>query len=127
MLFVYLILFLQGGFIILGAVAEVVVSEAAVLDTAGVIALLVLMLLTGAILILLGFQVFRGSAAARTPAMVLELMIVILSASLLVGGGLNAGFAALGLLPAAAALILLFIRPTQQWLDETPEPDPKDA
>ncbi|GAB3842371.1 hypothetical protein [Nesterenkonia populi] len=126
-LFIYLILFLQGGFIIVGAVAEVVLSEAAVLDAAGVVALLVLMVLTGVILILLGFQIFRGSAAARAPAMVLQLMIVILSASLMFSGGLGVGASGLALVPAAAALILLFIRPTQEWLEGTAEPDPKDA
>lgn len=126
-LFIYLILFLQGGLIILGAVAEVLLSEAAVLDAAGVIALLVLMVLTGVILILLGFQIFRGSAAARTPAMVLQLMIVILSASLLFSGGLSLGAASIVLVPAAAALIMLFIRPTQEWLEGTAEPDPQDA
>lgn len=111
---IYLVLFLQGSVIILGTVAEVVLSDAEVLDTAGVIAMLVLFVLTGAVLILLGFRILWGAAGARTPVMVLQLLMVVISFSFFAGSQPLVGLAVL--VPAAAALVLLFIHPTQQWL-----------
>lgn len=112
---IYAVLFLQGSVIILSTIAEMVLSEAEVLDTAGVIAMVVLFVLTGAVLILLAFRVLLGAAGARTPAMVLQLLMVVLSFSFFAGGAVLVGLAVL--VPAAVALVLLFVRPTQQWLD----------
>ncbi len=71
--------------------------------------------LFGVVLVILGFRLFMGAAGARTPAMVLQLMIVVLSFSFLSGGALTVGVTFL--VPAAAALLLLFVRPTQEWLE----------
>ncbi|WP_022871876.1 hypothetical protein [Nesterenkonia alba] len=121
----YLIHFVQGAAVIFATVSEVLLSDAEVLDTAGQIALLVLYLLAGVVLILLGFRLFLGSAAARTPAMVLQLLMVVLSFSFFAGGVWVVGLTFL--VPAAVALVLLFIRPTQQWLEGTAEPDQQSA
>lgn len=112
---IYVILFCQGAAIILGSISTVIGEDAQVLDTAGTIALTVLYVLSGVVLVLLGFRIFFGSASARTPAMVLQLLVVILSFSFFAGGAPIIGL--LFLVPAAAALVLLFIRDTQQWLD----------
>ncbi len=112
---IYVILFCQGAVIILGTLVAAVSSDAQVLDTAGTIALTVLYILTGAVLVLLGFKIFSGAPSARTPAMVLQLLIVVLSFSFFAGGELLTGL--IFLIPAAAALVLLFIKPTAQWLD----------
>lgn len=112
---IYVILFGQGAAIILGTLVAAFSSDAQVLDTAGTIALTVLYILSGAVLVLLGFRIFLGSPSARTPAMVLQLLIVVLSFSFFAGGALPTGL--VFLLPAGTALVLLFIRPTVQWLE----------
>ncbi|GAA1813530.1 hypothetical protein [Nesterenkonia flava] len=116
----YVILFLQGAAVVGFTVAETLMSQAEVLDAAGQIAMMVLFVLAGVILILLGFRIFMGSAAARTPSMVLQLLIVVLSFPFLIGGAWLLGL--IFLVPAAAALVLLFVRPTQMWLEKTAEP-----
>lgn len=113
---IYVILFFQGAAIIFGSISTVVGEDAQVLDTAGTIALTVLYVLSGVVLVLLGFRIFLGSASARTPAMVLQLLIVILSFSFFAGGAPIIGL--IFLVPAAVALVLLFIRPTQRWLEQ---------
>ncbi|RJN31828.1 hypothetical protein [Nesterenkonia natronophila] len=112
---VYVILFCQGAAIIGGTLITTLGSDAEVLDTAGTVALTVLYILSGAVLVLLGFRIFLGSATARTPAMVLQLLIVVLSFSFFAGGALATGL--IFLLPAATALVLLFVRPTAEWLE----------
>ncbi|WP_150460737.1 hypothetical protein [Nesterenkonia ebinurensis] len=112
---IYVVLFLQGSAVIFGTLASVFGQDAQVLDAAGTIALTVLFILSGVILVLLGFQIFHGTPAARTPAMVLQLLLVVLSFSFFAGGAVVTGL--IFLLPAAVALILLFVKPTQQWLD----------
>lgn len=112
---IFLVLFMQGFALIINTVASAVLSEGAVMSAAGQIALLVLYLLFGAILILLGFRIFMGAAGARTPTLVLQLMIVVLSFSFFTGGLWPVGV--LFLVPAAVALVLAFVRPTQQWLE----------
>lgn len=103
------------------AIASAVAAPPQVLDTAGHIALVVLYVLFGLVLVLLGFRIFLGAQGARTPAMVLQLLIVVLSFSFFSGGASLIGLAFL--LPAALALVLLFIRPTQVWLSEA---DPQE-
>lgn len=114
---IYVVMFLQGAAVIFGTLASVFTEDAQVLDTAGTVALSVLFLLSGVILVLLGFQIFQGSPAARTPAMVLQLLLVVLSFSFFSGGAVGTGL--IFLLPAALALVLLFIKPTQEWLEAT--------
>lgn len=114
---IYVILFGQGAAIIVGTLGTVIGGDAQVLDAAGTIALTVLYVLSGAVLVLLGFRIFLGSAAARTPAMVLQLLVVVLSFSFFAGGTPLTGL--FFLVPAAAALVLLFARPTQQWLENS--------
>lgn len=101
--------------IIVGTLASVIGAQALVLDAAGTIALVVLYLLSGLVLVLLGFRIFLGAAGARTPSMVLQLLVVVLSFSFFAGGAFGVGM--LFLVPAATALILLFVRPTQAWLE----------
>lgn len=114
---VYVILFLQGSAVILASIGEVVLTGfGEYLDAAGNIALLVLILLAGVVLIMLAFRLFMGSSAARTPAMVLQLLLVVLSFNFFAGGATTMGLAFL--VPAAVALLLLFVRPTQQWLEQ---------
>jgi hypothetical protein len=115
---VYLILFCQGAAIIGGTVITTLSSDAQVLDTAGTVALTVLYILSGAVLVLLGFRIFLGSATARTPAMVLQLLIVVLSFSFFAGGALTTGL--VFVVPAGTALVLLFIKPTAEWLEAGP-------
>ncbi|MGJ9424769.1 hypothetical protein ACHABX_02860 [Nesterenkonia halotolerans] len=117
----FLILFIQGMALAFNAVASALTSQAQVLDAAGAIALVVLYVLFGLVLVLLGFRIFLGAQGARTPAMVVELLIVVLSFSFFSGGLPAVGVAFV--LPAAVALVLLFIRPTQVWLSEA---DPQD-
>lgn len=117
----FLILFVQGLAVAFNAIASAVASPPQVLDAAGQIALVVLYVLFGLVLVLLGFRIFLGAQGARTPAMVLQLLIVVLSFSFFSGGISLIGLAFL--LPAALALVLLFIRPTQVWLSEA---DPQD-
>ncbi|WP_157983964.1 hypothetical protein [Nesterenkonia muleiensis] len=112
---VYVIMFFQGAAIILGSLAAVIGAEAQVLDAAGTLALTVLYVLSGVVLVLLGFRVFLGSPSARTPAMVLELLMVVLSFSFFAGGALLMGL--IFLVPAGTALVLLFVRSTVQWLE----------
>ncbi|TLP73268.1 hypothetical protein [Nesterenkonia sphaerica] len=112
---VYVILFCQGAAIIGGTLVTALSSDAQVLDAAGTIALTVLYLLSGAVLVLLGFRIFLGSATARTPAMVLQLLMVVLSFSFFAGGALSTGL--IFLVPAGTALVLLFIKPTAEWLE----------
>ncbi|MDZ5076241.1 hypothetical protein [Nesterenkonia sp. HG001] len=114
---IFLILLMQGLALGINTVASFVVSESAVLDTVGMIAMLVLYLLFGAILILLGFRIFMGAAGARTPAMVLQLLIVVLSFSFFAGGLWQVGL--LFVVPAALAMLLAFVQPTRDWLDAT--------
>lgn len=111
---IFVILVLQGGAVILTTVGSMIDSPAQVLDAAGQIALVVLYILIAVVLILLGFRLLAGSAAARTPAMVLQLLIVVLSFSFFAGGAPLMGL--VFLLPAGTVLVLLFLTPTQQWL-----------
>lgn len=117
----FLILFVQGLAVAFSTVAGAVASPPEVLDTAGQIALVVLYVLFGLILVLLGFRIFLGAQGARSPAMVLQLLIVVLSFSFFSSGAGPIGLAFL--VPAAVALVLLFIRPTQVWLSEA---DPQE-
>lgn len=117
---VYLILFLQGAAVILFTIGSVLTSEAAVLDTAGQIALVVLYLLAGVVLMILGFRIFLGAAGARTPTMVLQLLLVILSFSFFAGGTPLVGV--IFLVPAAAVLVLLFTPASQSWLEANSGP-----
>lgn len=112
---VFLILLVQGTAVLWYTVASALASEDPLLDAVGVAALVVLYALFGVVLVILGFRLFMGAAGARTPAMVLQLMIVVLSFSFLSGGALTVGVTFL--VPAAAALLLLFVRPTQEWLE----------
>lgn len=111
---IFLILLMQGLAVGFSSVAQFVASEPEQLDTVGYIAMLVLYLLLAAVLILLGFRLFMGAPGARTPAMVLQLMIVVLSFSFFASGVWQVG--ALFLVPAAVALVLAFVGPTQAWL-----------
>lgn len=111
---IWLILLLQGTAVILTTVGEMAAGQAEELDVAGLLAMLVLYLLAGAVLILLGFRLLAGSAGARTPALVLQLLIVVLSFNFFAGGAPLVGAAFL--LPAGTVLVLLFLAPTQQWL-----------
>lgn len=113
---IYVILFCQGAAIIFGSISTVIGQDAQVLDTAGTIALTVLYVLSGAVLVLLGFRILLGSASARTPAMVLQFLVVVLSFSFFAGGAPITGI--FFLVPAAVSLVLLFVRPTQQWLED---------
>ncbi|MGJ9373970.1 hypothetical protein [Nesterenkonia sp. CF4.4] len=117
----FLVHFVQGLAVVFSTIAGAVTSPPQVLDTAGQIALVVLYVLFGLVLVLLGFRIFLGAQGARTPAMVLQLLIVVLSFSFLSGGAVPLGLAFM--LPAAVSLVLLFIRPTQVWLSEA---DPRD-
>ncbi len=108
------ILLAQGAAVILLTLAEALASRAQVLDAAGQIALVVIYVLSGVVLMLLGFRILAGAPAARTPAMVLQLLLVVLSFSFFAGGAVLVGV--IFLLPAAAVLVLLFTRPVQQWL-----------
>lgn len=76
--------------------------------------MVVLFMLAGAVLMLLGWLLMAGRAGARTPTMVLQLLIVVLSFSFFAGG--EAWVGVLFLLPAAAVLLLLFGSATGQWL-----------
>lgn len=116
---VFLILFVQGFAVLSFTVADLVVSGTQVLDAVGTVALMVLYVLLGVVLILLGFRLFMGLAGARTPAMLLQLMMVVLSFSFFSGGLVAVGM--VFLLPAAVVLVLLFTPPTQAWLNM---PDP---
>lgn len=116
---VFLILFMQGFAVLFFTVADLIVSGIEVLDAVGTVALMVLYVLFGVVLILLGFRVFLGIAGARTPAMLLQLMMVVLSFSFFGGGLTSVGLTFL--LPAAVVLVLLFVPSTQAWLDA---PDP---
>ncbi|EXF25895.1 membrane protein [Nesterenkonia sp. AN1] len=118
---IFLILFVQGLAVVFNVIASAVASPPQVLDAAGQIALVVLYVLFGLILVVLGFRIFLGAQGARTPAMVLQLLIVVLSFSFFSSGAVPIGLAFL--VPAAVALVLLFIRPTQVWLSET---EPQD-
>ncbi|WP_460688732.1 hypothetical protein [Nesterenkonia suensis] len=114
---IFLVLLMQGLAVGFGSVAQFIASEPEQLDTIGYIAMLVLYLLLAGVLILLGFRLFMGAAGARTPAMVLQLLIVVLSFSFFAGGLWQVG--ALFVVPAALAMVLAFTAPTQQWLDES--------
>lgn len=111
---IWLILLLQGAAVILSTVVEMISGQAQQLDVAGQVAMLVLYLLAGAVLILLGFRLLAGSAAASTPTMVLQLLIVVLSFNFFAGGAPLVGAAFL--VPAGTVLVMLFLRPTQRWL-----------
>ncbi|HIW99564.1 MAG TPA: hypothetical protein H9871_05420, partial [Candidatus Nesterenkonia stercoripullorum] len=84
------------------------------LDTVGQILLVALYAVAGGVLILLGFRIFLGAVSARTPAAVLELMIVVLSFGFFAGGLVTVGL--LYVVPAALTLVLLFTGPMRQWL-----------
>lgn len=112
---IYVVHFLQGTTVILVTLLSVIGEESEVLDAAGTIALAVLLVLSGLILVLLGFLIFQGSASVRTPSLVLQLLLVVLSFSFFAGGAWATGL--VFMVPAAAALVLLFIRPTQAWLE----------
>lgn len=111
---IWLILLLQGAAVILSTVVEMISGQAQQLDVAGQVAMLVLYLLAGAVLILLGFRLLAGSAAASTPTMVLQLLIVVLSFNFFAGGAPLVGAAFL--VPAGTVLVMLFLGPTQRWL-----------
>lgn len=117
---VYLILFLQGAAVILFILGSLLTSEATVLDTAGQVALVVLYLLAGAVLIILGFRIFLGASGARTPVMVLQLLLVILSFSFFTGGTPLVGV--IFLVPSATVLVLLFAPAAQNWLEANSGP-----
>ena len=112
---VFLILFVQGMAVLWYTLASALTSDEALLDAVGVVALVVLYALLGAVLMILGFRIFMGAGGARTPAMVLEFMVVVISFSFLSEGAWAVGLTLL--VPAATALLLLFVRPTQEWLD----------
>lgn len=112
----FLILFIQGVAVLVSTVSAALASEAEVLDTVGRVMLVLLYLGIGVLLIILGFRLFLGHSGARTPTVLAQFMIVVLSFSFFSGGALQVGL--LFLLPAAVALVLAFIRPTQQWLDQ---------
>jgi len=118
---IFLILFVQGLAVIFSTISGAVASPAQVLDGVGQVALVVVYVLFGLVMVLLGFRIFLGAQGARTPALVVELLIVVLSFSFFSGGAAPVGLAFL--VPAAVALVLLFIRPTQIWLSEA---DPQD-
>lgn len=118
---IWLILLLQGAAVILSIIGEMISEQAQQLDVAGQVAMLVLYLLAGAVLILLGFRILAGSAGARTPTMVLQLLIVVLSFNFFAGGAPLVGAAFL--VPAGAVLVMLFLGPTQQWLGGGPRED----
>ena len=111
---IFAILLLQGAALMLTTISQVITEPAEVLDAAGQVALIVLYLLAAVVLILLAFRLLAGSTAARTPTLVLQLLIVVLSFSFFAGGAPLAG--ALFLVPAGTALVLLFVSPTQHWL-----------
>lgn len=111
---IWLILLLQGTAVILTTVSEMISQQAQLLDVAGQVAMLVLYVLAGAVLILLGFRLLAGSAGARTPTLVLQLLIVVLSFNFFAGGAPLVGVTFL--VPAGTVLVLLFVGPTQQWL-----------
>lgn len=112
---IYLVLFLQGSAVILFTVGEVVASEAAVLGAVGQVVLLILYIFAGVVLILLAFQLFLGRSGARTPTLVLQLCIVVLSFSFFAA---SLPLIALALLlPAGTVMVLLFLRPTNAWLE----------
>ncbi|HIW99758.1 MAG TPA: hypothetical protein H9871_06410 [Candidatus Nesterenkonia stercoripullorum] len=111
---VFLILFVQGMTVLISTVLGITGSEAEVLDTVGQILLVALYAVAGGVLILLGFRIFLGAVSARTPAAVLELMIVVLSFGFFAGGLVTVGL--LYVVPAALALVLLFTGPMRQWL-----------
>lgn len=117
---VYLILFLQGAAVILFILGSLLTSEATVLDTAGQVALVVLYLLAGVVLIILGFRIFLGASGARTPVMVLQLLLVILSISFFTGGTPLVGV--IFLVPSATVLVLLFAPAAQNWLEANSGP-----
>lgn len=112
---IFLVLFVQGVAVLWYTVGSALTSEGALLDTVGVVALVVLYALLGAVLMILGFRIFMGAGGARTPAMVLQFMVVVISFSFLSGGAVGVGLTLM--LPAAATLVLLFVRSTQEWLD----------
>lgn len=112
---IFLILFLQGISVLVFTVVDVFSSGIEHLDAAGAIALVVLYLLFGVVLIVLAARLLMGASGARTPAMLLQLMMVVLSFSFFSGGLVGVGM--LFLIPAATALLLLFVRPTAEWLD----------
>lgn len=124
--FVFLILFMQGFAVLFFTAADLVVSGSEVLDAVGTVALMVLYMLFGAVLIVLGFRLFLGAVGARTPAMLLQLMMVVLSFSFFSGGLTVIGMTFL--IPAAVALVLLFVPSTQAWL-AAPDPyaEPESA
>lgn len=111
----FLILFVQGTATAFTALGSFFGSESAVLDAVGAAVMLVVYLLAAVALVLLGFGLFQGAPAARTPAMVIELLLVIVAVSYLVQGVLVVGL--LLMLPAAAALVLGYVGPTQGWLE----------
>lgn len=112
----FLILFVQGVAVLWTTVGSVVAGEAEVLDAVGQIMLIGLYVAVGILLIVLGFRLFLGHPGARTPTVLAQFMIVVLSFSFFAGGAPLVGM--LFLVPAATALLLAFIRPTQKWLDQ---------
>ncbi len=111
---VFLILFVQGMTVLISTVLGVTGSQAEVLDTVGQMLLVALYAVAGGVLILLGFRIFLGAVSARTPAAVLELMIVVLSFGFFAGGLVTVGL--LYVVPSALALVLLFTAPMRGWL-----------
>lgn len=112
---VFLILFIQGVAVLWYTVASALASEDALLDAVGVAALVVLYALLGVVLVILGFRIFMGAAGARTPAMVLQFMVVVLSFSFFSAGAVVVGLTFL--VPAGVVLVLLFVGSTQEWLN----------
>lgn len=118
---IWFILLLQGAAVILTTGGEMLTEQRWELDVAAQVAMVVLYLLAGAVLILLGFRLLAGSVGARTPTLVLQLLVVVLSFNFFAGGAPLTGAAFL--VPAAAVLVLLFVAPTQQWLGSGPRAD----
>lgn len=112
----FLILFMQGVAVLWSTVGSVLVGEAEVLDAVGQTMLIGLYLGVGVLLVVLGFRLFLGHAGARTPTVLAQFMIVVLSFSFFAGGAVLVGL--LFLVPAAVGLLLAFVRPTQQWLEQ---------
>lgn len=117
----FLILFVQGFAVLFSTVGAVIAGEAVVLDAVGQVMLTLLYLGVGVVLIVLGFRLFFGHAGARTPTVLAQFMIVVLSFSFFSGDAVPVGL--LFLVPAATALVLAFIRPTQQWLEQQEGPE----
>jgi hypothetical protein len=107
------------------AVSEVVRLRSAALDTGSVLAQAGFFVLVGLVLLGVGFGLWRGRSWARTPAIVVHLLLLFLAYSMLVPWHI-VGLGAVVAVVALAGFGLLLCPPSREWAAEQDEARRRD-